>query len=192
MLTFGHKVLKFLSRNPRSSCNLSWVNVFSPQVVEIASFTYTQKVHGGARTKVRGSLISISPQCSHSWQHLLQFPAGTCFQTLTCACIVSLLSEKQPMCDWQMSKITQSARYQFSTLALCSPSQPPCLIQYQSVSRHTDSASPSPPCSLFFCFPFVPSFSRLPPQLSVCGQRSTAQSQVPAGTAATGFTHGRH
>lgn len=39
----------------------------------------------------------------------------------------------------------------------------------------------------FFWFPFVPSFSHLPPQLSLCGQRSTALSQVHAGTAAVGF-----
>lgn len=45
---------------------------------------------------------------------------------------------------------------------------------------------------LFFGFPFVPLFSRLLPQLSARGQRSTALSQVPAGTAATGFTHRRH
>lgn len=53
-------------------------------------------------------------------------------------------------------------------------------------SPHTLSffpSSPSPPR-----FPFVLYFSRLPPQLSLCGRRSMARRQVRPGTAATGFT----
>lgn len=51
--------------------------------------------------------------------------------------------------------------------------------------------SPHTLCSFFppsSRFPFVLYFSRLPPQLSLCGRRSMAQSQVRPGTAATGFT----
>lgn len=40
-----------------------------------------------------------------------------------------------------------------------------------------------------FNFTHAPSFSRLRRQLPVCSQRSTAPSQVPAGTTARAFTH---
>lgn len=101
--------------------------------------------------------------------------------------------KKLRTCDWQI-KTTQSARYhQHPPSAPALYFQPLCPIQYHSISRSTRSTSPlSSSSQAFFWFPFVPSFSRLPPQLSVCGQRSTARSQVPAGTAATRFMHRRH
>lgn len=108
-------------------------------------------------------------------------------------------------CVTFISRNNQCVTHKDNTI--CSISLPvlySCFVFPQTVTSHrawssiTVSAGiqtlcpPSPPRRLFFKFPFVPSFSRLPPQLSVCGQRSTALSQVHAGTAATGFTRRRH
>lgn len=115
--------------------------------------------------------------------------------TNSCLHCVSFISRNNRCVTDRWLKITLSMRYhdRSSSLALYFPqtNKTPPLIQYCSVSRRTDSVPP-PPLAGFFWFPFVPSFSRLTPQLSVCGQRSTALSQVPAGTAATGFTRRRH
>ncbi len=94
-------------------------------------------------------------------------------------------------------KIPQSVRYHYqsSSSALFFPK---AVTKGHRGSLSTiasaDVKTPCPPPLLagFFRFPFVPSFSRLPPQLSDCGQRSTALSQVPAVTAAPGFTCRRY
>lgn len=61
--------------------------------------------------------------------------------------------------------------------------QPLCLIQHHSLNTRLLTG-------LFFIIIAIcsPSLARLLPQLLACGQRSTARSQVLAGTVATGFT----
>lgn len=140
---------------------------------------HTLSVSQGMTTDFSGT-----SQTSHSWRYL--YPAG--HQTLPCASNLSLLSRNNQRATDAICQISLPVFYALYSHRL----EPPA---WSSITTSADTQTLCPPHPLltgFFGFPFVPSFSRLTPQLSARGQRSMAVSQVPAGTAAMGFTRRRH